>query len=78
MSQPHDLDPDPGISLAEAAHQYGVSARTLCQRLRIGEIPAYKVRGVRGREWRVTPRDLEQFGLVVATEPTGPHRHARP
>ncbi len=68
MSQPHELDPNVEISLAEAAHRYGVSLRTLSQRVRLGQIPACKVRGVRGREWRVLPRDLEQFGLVAVCD----------
>lgn len=65
MTQPHELDPNVELSLAEAAHRYGLSLRMLSQRVRFGEIPAFKVRGVRGREWRVRPRELEQLGLVA-------------
>ncbi len=68
MSQLQDFDPDLELSLAEAAHRYGVSLRTLSQRVRVGQIPAHKVRGLRGLEWRVSLRDLEQFGLIATAD----------
>ncbi len=70
MSQPTELvDPDVALSLPEAAHRYGLSLRTLSQRVRTGEIPAYKVRGLRGREWRVLSAELEQCGYTARAEP---------
>ncbi len=50
------------LSLQEAASRYQVSLRTLGNRVRVGEIEAYKVRGAWGDEWRVTPAALEGFG----------------
>ncbi len=76
MSPLHDFDAD--LSLREAAHRYRVSLRTLSQRVRVGEIPAHKVRGLRGPEWRLSPRDLEQAGLVAAAEPPVAHEAMDP
>lgn len=57
----------PGLSLQEAAARYEVSLRTLGNRVRVGEIYAYKVRGPWGDEWRVTPAALEAFGYQPRT-----------
>ncbi len=51
-----------GLSLQEAAARYEVSLRTLGNRVRVGEIDAYKVRGAWGDEWRVSASALEAFG----------------
>jgi hypothetical protein len=70
MSQaPDRVDADLALSLPEAAQRYGLSLRALSQRVRTGEIPAYKVRGLRGREWRVLPEELEQCGYTARAEP---------
>ena len=70
MSEAHGgVNTDVALSLPEAAHRYGLSLRTLSQRVRTGEIPAYKVRGLRGREWRVLPQELEQCGYTARAEP---------
>lgn len=50
-SEKHDAS---DLSLHEAAAQYAVSARTLSQHIRCGQLPAYKTAGSTGREWRVT------------------------
>jgi hypothetical protein len=70
MSEAHKgVDLDVALSLPEAAHRYGLSLRTLAQRVRTGEIPAYKVRGLRGREWRVLPGELERCGYTSRAKP---------
>ncbi len=82
-------DPDPDgrttpddqicdLSLQEAAQLYDVLLRTLGNRVRWGEIDAYKTRGPRGREWRVTHKALESFGYRrrEAAEPTSDPRTA--
>ena len=50
---------DRDLSLQEATRLYDVSLRTLRNRVRCGEIPAYKTRGPWGQEWRVNGRTLE-------------------
>jgi hypothetical protein len=50
---------DRDLSLQEATQLYEVSLRTLRNRVRCGEIPAYKTRGPWGQEWRVNGRTLE-------------------
>ena len=51
-------DPACDLSLHEAAAVYAVSARTLAQHIRCGQLPAYKTAGATGREWRVTREAL--------------------
>lgn len=55
-------DQDEYLSARTAAELYELSAATLVTRLRNGELPGHKVRGARGREWRVSAADLEEFG----------------
>ncbi len=59
-SSPDDLTGD--LSLQEAAETYDLSLRTLGNRVRCGEIEAYKTRGPWGQEWRVSRKALESFG----------------
>ena len=54
---------DRDLSLQEATRLYDVSLRALRNRVRCGEIPAYKTRGPWGQEWRVNGRTLEASGL---------------
>ena len=61
-------DPARDLSLSEAAAVYAVSARTLAQHIRCGQLPAYKTSGATGRQWRVTRDALEAAGY--------PHRAA--
>lgn len=51
------------LSLREAARRYDVAPQTLRNRVRRGEIPAYKARGMWGLEWRVSGPWLEASGL---------------
>jgi excisionase family DNA binding protein len=63
------------LTLHEAAALYAVSARTLAQHIRCGQLPAYKAAGATGREWRVNRDDLVAAGYLprppapVAVEP---------
>jgi hypothetical protein len=50
------------LSPRAAAERYDLVAQTLVLKLRLGEIPGYKVRGPRGREWRVSTAALEAYG----------------
>ncbi len=52
---------DCGLSLGQAAREFGLSLRTLGRWVRQEEVPAHKVRGVRGLEWRIQPEDLQRF-----------------
>ncbi len=68
MARPEDSSLNPndqheaGLSLKDAAEAFDLSLRTLSNRVRNGEIPAFKRRGPWGDEWRVTAEALEQFG----------------
>ena len=53
----HD-EPASDLTLHDAAALYAVSARTLAQHIRCGQLPAYKTAGATGREWRVTKEAL--------------------
>ncbi len=55
------------LSLAEAAALFDVSLVALRRRVSLGEIAAYKVDGVRGREWRVSASALQQAGYAPRT-----------
>ncbi len=55
------------LSLAEAAALYDVSLVALRRRVSLGEIAAYKVNGVRGREWRISASALQQAGYAPRT-----------
>ena len=55
--------PGGDLSLQEAAALYDVSVGTLRNRARWGRLPAYKVRGRWGHEWRVSERALAASGL---------------
>lgn len=56
------------LSLDEAAASYHVSKRTLLRALSFGDIDGFKVRGVRGKEWRVTTSALTQAGYAARGE----------
>ncbi len=58
--QEHDA-----LSLGEAADFYQVSKRALLRALTLGEIEGFKVRGIRGSEWRVTPGAMAQAGYSL-------------
>lgn len=62
------------VSPREAAQRYEVAAQTLVSKLRVGALPGYKVRGPRGREWRVSTATLEGHGYVPRQ--AGPERQA--
>ena len=53
----HD-EPASDLTLHDAAALYAVSARTLAQHIRRGQLDAYKTAGATGREWRVTTEAL--------------------
>ncbi|GAA2726527.1 helix-turn-helix domain-containing protein [Cellulomonas aerilata] len=53
------------LSLRDAALLYAVALRTLRTRVRCGQIPGYKVRGIRGHEWRVSRDALDISGLAA-------------
>ena len=64
-SDQHDAgtdEPASDLTLHDAAALYAVSARTLAQHIRCGQLPAYKTAGAFGREWRVTHDDLVAAG----------------
>jgi hypothetical protein len=78
---PSRLAPDAAsgdLTLREAAALYPIAVRTLRTKVGRGEIGGYKVRGLRGSEWRVTRTALEASGLRPlshgpdATAPEGP------
>ncbi len=52
----------PDLTLAEAASIFTVSSATLRRLVNAGLIPAYKVSGVRGLEWRISATALEEAG----------------
>ncbi len=60
-SSPQELVAEPltDLTLHEAAEQYAVSARTLAQHIRCGQLPAYKTAGATGPQWRVTREALD-------------------
>lgn len=67
MAPDHQPAPAPAtvpvdVSLRDAADLFGVSPRTLARRLRLGELPGYKVRGPWGHEWRVSRESLDAYG----------------
>ncbi len=53
------------LSLAEAADCYQASKRTLLRALTFGELDGFKVRGIRGSEWRVTPAAMARAGYSL-------------
>ena len=46
---------DPGWTLADAAQAFGVTDRTVRRWIKQRQIPAWKVDGPRGPEWRIRP-----------------------
>ena len=50
------------LTLHEASQRYDVSARTLAQHIRCGQLPAYKTHGATGRHWLITAEALEAAG----------------
>ena len=57
------------LTLHEAAEQYAISARTLAQHIRCGQLPAYKTAGATGREWRITRDALDAAGYPARQPP---------
>ncbi len=55
----------------QVARRLQVNERTVTQWLRKGSLRGYKV----GKEWRVSPRDLEVFLEQNANVPAGAARH---
>ena len=71
-SDAHDLstaEPAGDLTLHDAAALYAVSARTLAQHIRCGQLPAYKTAGATGREWRVSQDDLVAAGYPLRQPP---------
>ena len=54
--------PECDLSLHDAAQLYEISARTLAQHIRCGQLPAYKTHGATGRHWRITREALDAAG----------------
>ncbi len=62
---PPDRDSDATeMTLTEAATLYTVSGATLRRLVTAGLLPAYKVNGSRGQEWRVAASAIEQAGYA--------------
>ncbi len=62
------------MSTFEAVAAFNLSRATLRRLLAAGSLPARKVNGVRGREWRIPASALEEAGYTrrpVVTEPEG-------
>ncbi len=59
------------LSPAEAVAAFHLSQATLRRLLAAGSLPAWKVNGVRGREWRIPASALEGAGYTrrAATDP---------
>jgi len=62
-------EPPSDLTLYDAAEIYAVSARTLAQHIRCGQLPAYKTAGPTGREWRVTRDALDVAGYAARVVP---------
>ncbi len=52
----------PDLTLSEAASVFAVSEATLRRLVTAGVLPAYRVTGMRGREWRVSATALQEAG----------------
>ena len=65
-----DTEPASDLTLHDAAALYAVSARTLAQHIRCGQLSAYKTAGATGRQWRVTREALDAAGYPVRVPPT--------
>ena len=63
-------EPPSDLTLHDASALYAVSARTLAQHIRCGQLPAHKTAGATGREWRVTRDALKAAGYPVRVPPT--------
>lgn len=79
VSQQPDPDKDKqDLTLSEAAAAFTVSIATLRRLVAAEMIAAYKVSGVRGREWRIAPSTLEQAGYArTTTDLTASHREVQ-
>jgi len=62
-------EPPSDLTLHDAAALYAVSARTLAQHIRCGQLPAYKTAGATGRQWRVTRDALDAAGYPARVPP---------
>lgn len=67
MATPHAADEE--LSVQQAADGFELSASSLVQRLRLGDIEARKVRGPHGDEWRVSAAELEARGYRRRNSP---------
>jgi excisionase family DNA binding protein len=63
-------EPLSDLTLHDAAALYAVSARTLAQHIRCGQLPAYKTAGATGRQWRITRDALDAAGYPPRVPPT--------
>ncbi len=59
-----DSSGEDGLALSEAAQLYDVSLRSLRRLITLGGIPAHKIKGARGQEWRVTAATLDAAGYA--------------
>jgi excisionase family DNA binding protein len=58
----HDTSASQELTLSEAAQLFNVSLGALRRLVTVGGIDAYKVSGLRGREWRVSSSTLRAAG----------------
>lgn len=49
-----------GLTIKEASSHYGLAVTTVRMKIKLGEIPATKVNGPKGPEWRVYPKGIPQ------------------
>lgn len=67
----------PALNLVEAAAAVGLSVPTLRRHIRAGRLPAHRVRGKYGEEYRIDAGALKALGLPVRLPPkTRPARTA--
>ncbi len=62
------------LTPSNVASRLQVNERTVTQWLRKGHLRGFKI----GKEWRISPRDLEAFLEQSANVPTAADRFARP
>jgi hypothetical protein len=58
-----------GLSFKEACEYYGLKATALRVRIKSGEIPAEKIQGMNGPEWRIYPAQPSRDPFAQITEP---------
>ncbi len=62
--RPADTDSPSSLSIAEVAGLFEVSSATLRRLIGAGQLQAWRVGGVRGSEWRVSPDALVEAGYT--------------